>query len=467
MDFSEIIKNLKHPGKSSFKYSHQEFSFLGETFNAKSIGSMVIEIEFLNCIFRGAELFFESIKNTRLSIRFIDCRFECKIEFNSCILSSLKFIDTKISKHQLTITCNTIDHFFLKNRNKKTEDSLDGDISITLNTFKQQVNLDNLKHVNGNFEFHDNVMETDVRKKGNHRIIVSFKNSRFNNADFSLNNFGAEASFDNMQLSGNLGENSFQDNTFGNVYFNNTNFGKHAFFNGSIFNGLTLFVGCRNLETETDFSSITFNSDVYFDKSNFKDLTIKNTVFKQKSSFEDTTFESVSFSQVIFQSQAFFQNIKIKQIKLCSRKTIRAIKAQLQKTDNRIDYNRFKAYELDAYRRELKPNQWKEKFILWLNSISSNHGLDWTKSVAFTLGVALLFYLIYFYSEHYLYDLDFTINSINRFVVGYLKYLIPSYKSPFEHGFSKWFQLLIYMVGKIFIAYGIYQTIVSFRKYRI
>lgn len=36
----------------------------------------------------------------------------------------------------------------------------------------------------------------------------------------------------------------------------------------------------------------------------------------------------------------------------CDRRTIRTIKQELQKAENRIDYNRFRAYELAAHYKE-------------------------------------------------------------------------------------------------------------------
>ena len=76
-----------------------------------------------------------------------------------------------------------------------------------------------------------------------------------------------------------------------------------------------------------------------------------------------------------FLESAYFDDLnmdKIEAIENWDRKTLRAIKRELINTHNQIDYLRFKAYELEAYKNE-KGKSWKDDFILSLNSFSSKN----------------------------------------------------------------------------------------------
>lgn len=131
----------------------------------------------------------------------------------------------------------------------------------------------------------------------------------------------------------------------------------------------------------------------------------------------------------------------------------------------------FKAYEIDAYQHTLS---WKRNFsdllMLWLNKISNNHGLSWNRGLFFTIFCGLLFYLIFYGCYD---DLSYRMYFWGNFI----KYiwlfngiddLIQFLNQPlnsFGDCLIRFLGSICYIIGKILVAYGIFQTISAFRKY--
>lgn len=433
------------------------------------LSSYITLLQFQNCVFQVNEILFEELNKPDLSIYFRECSFHGNIYFTNCnSLKGLKFIDTKKISHTFDISGNSISEFYFKNdRNSRYE--LNGNIDIASNTFDKKINFEYLNHVAGDFSFTKNTSKATKAKRFS-SLNASFKNSHLHNAIFSETNFGEEVRFDRMILTSNisLGKANFDNCTFGDAYFDFVNFGESAYFSGSTFNSNAQFLSCKNIKRgKCTFAGSIFEKNFVFNNSEFKELDIHSATFRGRTSFVDTKFRKISISQTTFEKTAFFDNINLLDLSQCDRKTLRSIKQELQRTENRIDFNKFKGYELDAYLIELGKTKWKDRFILYLNSISSNHGSDWSRGVLFTLGISLIFYTLYFISEYYELEVEPSYPSINHFLKGFFKFLIPSYNSPFDQGLGQWFQYFPFIIGKIFITYGIYQTIVSFRKFRL
>lgn len=113
------------------------------------------------------------------------------------------------------------------------------------------------------------------------------------------------------------------------------------------------------------------------------------------------------------------------------------------------------------------------KLNLWLNWISNNYGRDWVLGGLFTIGVGLLFYtLLLISTDRY----QFGIPHIDwSLLPGFLKFMNPIRFFDLELlftnddkfsslRFSPWSYLWDFL-GRIFLAYGFYQTIQAFRRY--
>ncbi|WP_418499571.1 pentapeptide repeat-containing protein [Flagellimonas sp.] len=471
MDAFELQRKLSTPS------SKQHFLKIENTFidisnglllNDLDIDDEINVIQFINCEFSGPELLFEKINNPKLEIFFRSCKFDCRLYFTGLAIKGLKFIQTIKLGDLLDIRSSKLEDLYFTG-NKGINPEITGFMDISHNHINKAISFEFLNHVGGEFLFENNRIN-NFSASQEIQYLTNFSDAKLHNASFSNSSFDQDVKFDRMKLSYDKfgSARSFTECQFQSAYFNEVDFGERCFFNGSIFNKNALFIFCGNgLETLADFSGCRFFKDVYFNSTQFKSLTSKNSYFFGMCSFEETKFKEIEFERNIFEKAAFFDGIEISELDSCSRKTLRTIKQELQRTENRIDYNIFKAAELNAYKKELKKNQWEEAFILWLNNLSSKHGLNWLRSSIFTLTIAMLSYIAYFITENYSSEVSLNIDSINYFLIGYFKFLIPTYNPPFQNGLSLWFQYLPYIIGKIFITYGIYQTIQAFRKFRL
>ncbi|MDF4203969.1 pentapeptide repeat-containing protein [Maribacter sp. SA7] len=468
MDLIQLNQILKGRGSNTKNIENKEFDVSDTLIDGDSISPTVNTITFKNCIFSGLEFLVYGINKPNLKIKFIDCSLNCRTIFEKCTLYSLYFIDTEIIDRCFEIKFCNLKRLDLISRYKLNKKHLSGSFHIENNTILEHVSFENLVHKDGVFEFTENsIGDKSLKSTPISKSEISFKNAELNNCDLSDSNFGDVSIFDNANF---RGERSFLSNNseFNKAFFNNVDFGKTLLFNGSTFKDIVIFNKCSNLsKTVGDFSGCTFRKNLFFDYSEFNDLTFKNVSFERNVSFANCILNKITLNQILFEKVAFFDNIEIIDLKLCSKETLRTIKQELQKSDNRIDYNKFKVYELEAHRAALSKKDWSDKFILWLNSISSNHGTNWIKSIKFTLITALLFYIIYFTFENSNKEFEINYQSINYFVTGFFKYLIPTYQSPFEKGLSNGLFYIPFLIGKIAIGYGLFQTIVSFRKFRI
>ncbi|WP_350287854.1 hypothetical protein [uncultured Croceitalea sp.] len=425
-------------------------------------------LTFSNCVFDGKEIIFEEITRENLTLYFRECTFNCNVYVKSCkALKGLKFIDTKKIGNILEVSGNFIGEFYLKNTSDHSNNFLRGEISIDHNTFYEHANFKYLNHIFNNFFFRYNTLTT---KEENLELSVDFTNTRLNNASFVCTDFGKDARFDRMVLTNDtkLGGINFSDCTFHNCYFDFVDFGKSGYFNGSSFNGHVQFLGVKNpKETKLSFSGSHFKDGFILKMAEIKELQMHALTLEGRVTFEESEFSSLKIHQVIFKNPAFFDTIKLLHPEKVDTKSLRVIKQELQRSDNRIDYNRFKALELNAFKNELTSKLWVDKSILWLNQISSDHGLNPWKGVLFTLLIGMIFYVLYFISENFKLQFFISSTSINQFLIGYFKFLIPSHLSPFENGLKQWYQYLPFITGKAFVAYGIYQTVQSFRKFRL
>lgn len=202
-------------------------------------------------------------------------------------------------------------------------------------------------------------------------------------------------------------------------------------------------------------TNTVFNELVVFRNKNPKNLKIMNSSFQKglMIPIDDNSHSQIHSSVwCVLKNKALQSNDKIKA----------------------LDYRKL---EMDAYTRELfsKPKKCPEKTILILNKISNNHGLSWTRGIAFTLVTVVLFYYLYYVSKCN-FDVsckyvDF--NNIKVFIANALQFLwIPQGIKDLEIELplsKSWYSFLImilsFFLGKILIAYGIYQTVAAFRKH--
>lgn len=152
------------------------------------------------------------------------------------------------------------------------------------------------------------------------------------------------------------------------------------------------------------------------------------------------------------------------------------LKNEAIKRNDSISAIKYKAEEMRQYKEELNKDKScknrNERILLWLNTISNDNGRSWGRGVCFTVAVSILFYTLYAASEGLLaWSCDFHnwIIFDQQYWIEAIKYLwiadLDGFKRIGCNGSPTFFSYLFYIVGKILIGYGIYQTISAFRKY--
>ncbi len=255
-------------------------------------------------------------------------------------------------------------------------------------------------------------------------------------------------------------EAKFWDFVFQNdVYFQNTIFNCPALFNHSKFLGRTVLTSIETI------GLTEFKNKVYFDNAEFKDLNLQNIVFDKVISFNYATIKNISIENVHcygFPLSLVGTNIG----NVTNEGTARFLKSEAMKSNDPFLIADLNTKEMNMHYKKLRwrnRTEFFDKIILFFNKYSTNFGERWQQGVGFILlswalsfssmimlrdGIGSTF--IWFDKQYLKEALEFL------WLFGSLKVLGDSYGLP---------EILIFILGKIFIIYGVYQTIAAFRKY--
>lgn len=149
------------------------------------------------------------------------------------------------------------------------------------------------------------------------------------------------------------------------------------------------------------------------------------------------------------------------------REIYRHLKYCAEDNKDRVQALIFKSYELDAYQHtlNLKDNTF-DLLMLWLNKLSNNHGLSWMRGVIFTILTGFVFYFTFYLCQNdWFLKYFFWENFLSYFWLASGMNELISFLRSNPNVFAGILGVFSYLLGKIFIAYGIFQTISAFRKY--
>ncbi len=277
-------------------------------------------------------------------------------------------------------------------------ESTNGLTEIMANKFKSNGQIDLSNSSLSKLSFAEFEFVNDCKEKefilDNSKIIIDsiFNKSYLGDASAVSTTFMSHCKFDNAK---------FDTATFYNavfekdLYFNKAEFGKHAFFNGSKFAGNVIAVNCNENSPDcmNDFSGSEFSDKVFFNFSRFRSATFKNCSFRNVASFKDTDFRQVDFERCFVEKGADFSNTSYEE---GDRESYRIIRSELLKVNNKFESLHYHAKELSVYEKQLTfKDNFGEKFMLSLNRISSNHGLNWTRDLVFTIAISIFFFAVY------------------------------------------------------------------------
>lgn len=221
---------------------------------------------------------------------------------------------------------------------------------------------------------------------------------------------------------------------------------------------------------------------MHFNKSKLYELHIDTSKFQEFASFQDLELNSIFLDRTIFEKPAFFDDIEIHRFTKCNKRTLRNVKQQLLRADNKIDYDNFRAHELNSYKEELKAkirSKVKDKrkklcrdlAILKVNSFYSNNGTDWVKAIKRTLFISFLFYSIFYGIHNSQREIDLINTSgYSEYFIGLFRYLLlTDFHNPLaqnrEYLKNVW-EWIPFAFGKILIGIGVYEILISFRKFK-
>jgi hypothetical protein len=420
-------------------------------------------LSFHNCKFIGSYLEFEDINLPDFLLGFFNCSVEITLEIKNCNFKRLGFRDIKSNK-SINLQRGKYCNFFFRNNNLKAkeENKLTGNISITNLIIDKEFELDYINHSDGKFDFSENTISI---LQSNRKEKITFENSSFDKIKFDGTKFLSETSFKEMEINQ---ECTFEECEFEKVNFSHLKIGKLSFFDCKFFKTSLFHYIEGNISSFIKFESCLFEKYIQFNGTSCHKFRIDNVEFRKIVSFQETIFNEFFIDRTIFEKGALFDEIKIKNIQNCDRRTIRILKRELVNSHNQIDYLRFKAYELDAYSKESGKN-WKDNLILYFNESSNYFGLDWTRGISFIFQWSFIFYLFYIISYSANIENFNRIPNIENFAINFLKFTNPLsfLNPPLEDSENYFLPLLFLILGKIFVSFGIYQTIQAFRKFGV
>jgi hypothetical protein len=464
----------------------KDFSVL-EDFNVELSVMLNVDLEkvnlnfsFLNITFSGKTLRFYKSREAPLHIiNFEKCTFLGDIHFANCNAQEINFKSNSFNCNSFKINNSRILNFSIKDNNVFEKGTLE---------------IDKCE-----FESFFEVEKIKVEGSSNFKIKESTFNCSVSIIDCEINQTIITHCFfkEHFDFFGNKSNHSNNSSFFNRCEFNYSSFFKTKFNNDTHFAdckflNVTKFESAGDeIKTVLRFDDCEFLKQVSFNKSRIHKILFYNLKFYDIVSLQETYFDIVDIDRTIFEKQANFDDIQIKQIYNCNRRTIRTIKLQLQKAENKIDYNKFRVHEFNAYRDDIKKNlkefekdkdhlnhrlrepiQLKrDAFILWISDLVSEYGTDWKRALKFTFWSGLIIYITFYSIENYDHKLELSNwSNWTRLISGFFRFfLVTDFYNPLENDriyLKNPLSWVIFIFGKIVIAFGIYEMIQSFRKFK-
>ena len=205
----------------------------------------------------------------------------------------------------------------------------------------------------------------------------------------------------------------------------------------------------------------------WFDNINFSEYSV---ISFYRTKFGKTIFTSCNFpyNNISFESFKALENIHYPEKKSDNYykdqyETFLQLKLSLENTGNFYEAQKLRAISNDALKKINSISGW-DKFILWINSTSNNHGLSIERPLFYLLLFSICFYILYLLSLGRI----FNSNKIDCTLIGYyFSFIDLTHRNDFlvnKDEFNSW-SLAFDFVNKIVTGFFIYQFIAAFRKY--
>ncbi|MDR6373029.1 uncharacterized protein YjbI with pentapeptide repeats [Chryseobacterium bernardetii] len=322
----------------------------------------------------------------------------------------------------------------------------------------------------------------------NEKIIIG--NTKRNIIFSGEGKFTKLLSFRNSKLMGKI---RFRKCNFNKVDFHNTKFNDLADFWSCTFNEKTIFYKTDFLGNVV-FSSATFKENVLFTYTLIDKLIIfRGTVFEKgldlSTAIITGTISYFDVSLKDFESEK--ENGKVEYESFISvnaiiplknkRETYRILKNNYEKLSNNSESLEMKELEMKTLLEEVKGRfmskislgNFSEYILLLLNRLSNNYGNSYLYGIIFTAVVALVFfYLSVINTNMFFFDSKLCIEK-EAFIEGskyFWQFILPIHRFDYlGNGCGLEYYAGFYLfdfLGRIFVGYGMYQTIQAFRKHK-
>lgn len=453
--------------------STREIEFSNIVFNIETplnidINKITLKNKFINCKFKNSRIDFINLnigdqENPLHILSFENCSFENDIFFKDCSLGELS-ISKFENIEKLHIACKKISYLIISNDEKDQ--------------------VENFNFILHNCEVTKELSFSNIKAKSSFVDFINCNldlfrifNCKIERLDISKSTFNKSFEFQRNEISDSYIKNC----NFSKFYLNNNNLNGCINLKYNNFNETTIVEKNKNsIRGEFNIISCDFNRYTYFNNNDLYRISIDTSKFADTTSFQDVNVDEFKLDKTIFEKAPFFDDFSIKMIDRCTYRTIRNLKQQLLRADNSIDYNFYRSIEHSIYKKHLKTKiknstlkSERKRFrrdltILKVNDFFSDNGVNWVKAIKKTLFFSFLIYIIFFIS--YNFQNYFDISYFNDFFVGYFKFLlVTDYHNPLieeKKYIDLWYAWIPFIVGKIFIGIGIYEIIISFRKFK-
>lgn len=240
--------------------------------------------------------------------------------------------------------------------------------------------------------------------------------------------------------------------------------------NSVIFEKYTNFVNTRSKENFS-FAGVKATGVLDFSQAKLENVSFAECRFSNYINFRRAKIGHINIRDITFEESVSLEGVAVNS---GSREAMRTLKDLAYKNNNKIAALDFYQKEMTSLESELKSEKGlsAEKFVLFMNRISNNHGVSWTRSLLFTFSIALTFFLLFilFLKEPYY---SFEWKGITEFIKVheitfryFVEFINPTHKMTFMDEFSpNGWSFVFDLIGRISIGYGIYQTLSSFRKF--
>jgi hypothetical protein len=285
--------------------------------------------------------------------------------------------------------------------------------------------------------------------------------------------------FNITQCSFNSNTITLEENVSSNIYFERCIFNslKNLIFKkceGTLIFDNCIFKDELEVSEEMDVTGVKSEEELK--------LIIKDSVFRELIFFTESIIKSVIFLNSLFVKSIFLPTNRFEPENISSNvsSSVWCIKKNqaLEKND-KITALYYRKLELISYSKEIRNKRGggEDRVLLFLNNISNLHGLSWKRGISFTLSSWLFIFTLYYWSlwgNQINFDWHYLIFGYKEFWSDAFNFLwLPSSdlkdisRNELEQigGGSLFFVLTLYVLGKIIIGYGVYQTVAAFRKH--